>query len=93
MTASSIPKLGLASLALPLVLVAVWLLLERGGMEALGYLAPLVTALLLAATGLAILGGAVLGAQGWLRGERPRFVSALGFLVNAGILLLFVMAR
>jgi hypothetical protein len=87
-TVSTKPKFGLASLALPLVLVAVWLLLERDGMEGLGYLAPLATALLLGATGLAIL-----GAQGWLRGERPRFVPALGFLVNAGIVLLFVMAR
>lgn len=93
MTPSTRPKLGLASLALPLVLVAVWLLLERGGMDALGYLAPLATALLLVATGGALLGGAVLGAQGWLRGERPRFVPALGFLLNAGIVLLFVMAR
>jgi hypothetical protein len=92
-TASTVPKLGLASLALPLVLVAVWLLLERGGMERLGYLAPVATALLLVATGGAILGGAALGAQGWLRGERPRIVPALGFLVNAGIALLFVMAR
>jgi hypothetical protein len=85
--------MGLASIALPLVFAAIWLYLEKGGGDSLGYAAPLVMALLLVATGGAVLGGAVLGARGWLNHERPRFVPALGFVLNAGILLLFLMIR
>jgi hypothetical protein len=85
------PPLGLASIALPILMAALWVFFEQNpdvGDGLNGYLGMFILIFLFLGTVLSVGAGFLLGSAGLMRRESPRSLAVLGIIVNGVILLL-----
>jgi hypothetical protein len=85
------PPLGLASIALPILMAGLWFFFERNpdiGDGLNGYLGMFIFIFLLLGTAISVGAGFLLGVAGLVRREKTRSLAVLGIIVNGVILLL-----